>query len=121
MTENQHTGLTLNEAIERLDHLAAKEAGWKGEDSIPMPQSVREASEVFLRSNPELLNARPFIGLDTDGEVTVFIKNERVIMDLSISSDGLYSFYAQMTEGGEFSAEETPVDQRLPDGILNAR
>lgn len=110
----------LQQAIQRLDHLAAKEDGWKGKDSIRMPQSVREAAEAFLRANSEILIIGPFIGLDADGDVTVFIKNEQITMDLSIGSDHLYSYYAKVADGGEFSAEDIPVTQRLPDAVLKA-
>lgn len=111
----------LETAIERLDHLAAKEAGWKGPKSVSMPMTVRNASETFLRTNfsngciPSL-----FIGLDADGDVTIFVKTELITMDLSISSDGLYSFYAELPGEQSVSDEGIPVTQPLPDVVMDA-
>lgn len=117
--------IRLETAIERLDHLAAKEAGWKGPDSVSMPETVRNAAETFLRSNfsggwmPTL-----FIGLDADGDVTVFVKNEEITMDLSIGTDALYSFYADLPNGRFASGEDIRVSEPLPDvvmGVLRKR
>jgi hypothetical protein len=111
--------LLLETAIERLDHLAAKEAGWKGPKSVAMPKSVRNASETFLKTNfssgwmPSL-----FIGLDADGDVTIFVKTELITMDLSICSDGMYSFYAELSGSQSVSDEGIPVTQPLQDDVM---
>ncbi|WP_315921420.1 hypothetical protein [Mesorhizobium sp. SP-1A] len=111
----------LEAAIERLDHLAAKEAGWKGPDSVPMPNTVRDATDTFLRANfssgwmPSL-----FIGLDADGDVTIFAKSERISLDLSIGTDQLYSFCADLADGQVASGEDIPVTQPLPDAVMGA-
>lgn len=114
-------GVRLENAIERLDHLAAKEAGWKGHKSISMPKTVRDAAETFLRTNlsngwmPSL-----FIGLDADGDVTFFVKTELITMDLSISSDGMYSFYAELSDRQSMSDEGIPVTRPLPEVVIKA-
>jgi len=111
----------LEAAIERLDHLATKEAGWKGPDSVAMPKTVRDAAEVFLRANfssgwmPSL-----FIGLDADGDVTIFAKSERITMDLSVGTDQLYSFFADIADGQTASGEGIPVTVQLPDALMRA-
>lgn len=113
--------IRLAAALERLDHLAAKEAGWKGPDSVAMPETVRVAAETFLRSNfsdgwmPTL-----FIGLDADGDITVFIKNEQLTMDLSIGTDQLYSCHAKLADDSEFDLEEVLVTEKLPEKVLAA-
>ena len=111
----------LEAAIERLDHLAAKEAGWKGPESVPMPKIVRDAAETFLRGNFSSCWMPPlFIGLDADGDVTIFAKSERITMDLSIGSEQLYSFYADLTDGQVFNGEDIPVTQLLPNEVMEA-
>lgn len=111
----------LEAAIERLDHLATKEAGWKGPDSVAMPKTVRDAAEVFLRANfssgwiPSL-----FIGLDADGDVTIYAKNQQITMDLSIGTDQLYSFYADLADGQVASGEDISVTELLPNEVMEA-
>lgn len=109
----------IEAAIERLDHLATKEAGWKGPDSVSMPETVRDATETFLRANfgsgwmPSL-----FIGLDADGDVTIFAKTKQITMDLSIGTDALYSFYADLPNGRIASGEDIRVSEPLPDAVM---
>lgn len=111
----------LETAIERLNHLAAKEAGWKGPDSVAMPKTVRDAAETFLRTNfSSGWMASLFIGLDADGDVTIFVKTELITMDLSISSDGMYSFYAELSDRQSESDEGIPVTQPLQDDVMES-
>lgn len=104
----------LESAIARLNDLAAKSNGWKGPDSVSMPKETLRAAETFLIRyfvSPTML--APFVGLDSDGDVTLFWKTDQLIVDLSISSDGLYSFYANV-KGVTSRGDDIPADKELP-------
>ncbi|MEO1989609.1 MAG: hypothetical protein ABGX47_23620 [Martelella sp.] len=111
-------GVQLKEAVARVEHLAGKAEGWKGPGSIPMPQAIKAAAIDFLSGYYSTHDmADPFVGLDADGDVTLFWKNERLQMDLSISEDGRYSFYAETNKGTSFEADDVPVNTPLPDEL----
>ncbi|MGP4691596.1 hypothetical protein [Agrobacterium cavarae] len=104
----------LKAAMERLDRLASKHDGWKGPESVRMPEGVKLAANNFLAgyySDEDVLD--PFIGLDADGDVTLFWKYDNIRMDLSISEDGRYSFYAE-TNGEAYEANDVDAVTPLP-------
>uniref|UniRef100_A0A7C1T780 Uncharacterized protein n=1 Tax=Agrobacterium albertimagni TaxID=147266 RepID=A0A7C1T780_9HYPH len=108
----------LRVAEARVDYLAGKVEGWKGPDSVSMPNSVKEAALDFIRCYfSECVMVEPFIGLDADGDVTLFWKNEVLSMDLSITQDGTYSFYAETKDGACYRDDEVSSNAPLPDEL----
>gem|GEM_PF-6755469 len=109
----------LEKAKARLGELAKKEAGWKGAESVSMTESVYNATELFLQNYYSIGNMiEPFIGLDGDGDVTLFWKDGNIVIDLSISEDKEYSYFARLRNGKTFSSDQTPVSEPLPLQVL---
>ncbi len=107
----------LESAMARLDRLAGKQAGWKGEESVPLAASTKEATQSFLRqyfskqSLPE-----PFIGLDANGDITLYWKGADFVIDLSIMPDNKFSYYAEFSDVA-FEQDETAISP-FPDEII---
>lgn len=89
----------LDAAMVRLERLAGKQAGWKGDDSVPLSAATKAAAEEFLRvyfKNQSLPS--PFIGLDADGDITLYWKGEHHLIDLSILPNNRFSYYAEFND-----------------------
>ncbi|UXS35069.1 hypothetical protein FY152_23610 [Agrobacterium tumefaciens] len=111
--------LQLKGAVARVEHLAGKTEGWKGPYSVPMPHSIKIAAIDFLRSYfSTQAMVEPFVGLDADGDVTLFWKNDDLLMDLSISENGKYSFYAETKNGSSYEADEVLASTPLPNELV---
>jgi hypothetical protein len=109
----------LERALGRLNDLASRSTGWKGPDSVAMPASVRVSTEAFLRAYDGIGSVKDlFVGLDADGDVTLFMKDKALILDLSIGQDCTYSFYAETTDGQTFQGERRMATDPLPDGLI---
>lgn len=109
----------LERALGRLTELASKTDGWKGPDSVAMPASVRVATEAFLLAYDGIGSVKDlFVGLDADGDVTLFLKDKALITDLSICQDSTYSFYAETPDGQTFQGERLSATDPLPDGLI---
>lgn len=111
----------LDVVVARLAHLASKSPGWKGSDSLAMSPEVRIATKTFMKnyfSTKDMIE--PFIGLDADGDVTLFWKNKNLIMDLSISESGLYSFYANLNGKRDYKGDDLSVQTPLPSDLISS-
>jgi hypothetical protein len=109
----------LERSLGRLNELSTKPDGWKGGESVSMPSSVRDATEAFLRAYDELGAVKDvFVGLDSDGDVTFFLKDPTLILDLTICRDGTYSFFAETPSGLTFQGESLLVTEPLPDRMI---
>lgn len=109
----------LEKAKARLGELARKEAGWKGVESVSMTESVYNSTELFLQNYYSIGNMiEPFIGLDGDGDVTLFWKDGNIVIDLSISEEKEYSYFARLRNGKTYSSDQTPVSEPFPSQIL---
>ena len=60
----------------------------------------------------------PFITLASDGEINFLWILPNFRLDLGIYGDGSYSYYGKTSGGEEFIADETPIDENLPEEIL---
>ncbi|MBY3151088.1 hypothetical protein HFO56_01515 [Rhizobium laguerreae] len=104
----------LEWSLGRLNWLASKADGWKGLESVAMPSSVREATETFLREYDGIGCVMDlFVGLDADGDVTLFRKDQTLILDLSIGREGTYSFYGETPCGQDFQGETLGTTEPL--------
>jgi hypothetical protein len=61
----------------------------------------------------------PRVGIAEDGEIVVSWKTDKVVVDLSITGDGTYSFYAE-ADGEVFTADDKPITEPLPSALLSA-
>ncbi|MEY9720716.1 hypothetical protein ABIA22_003206 [Sinorhizobium fredii] len=121
VVDQSEVGSQLRRALDRLRHLSGKGDGWKGPGSVSMSEEVRASAESFLRtyfSEQEMMEPR--IGLDSDGDITLFWKNAALIMDLSITPEGTYSFYADVAGDKAYQADENAVTKSLPVEVLTA-
>lgn len=85
--------------LDRIDHLAEKEAGWKGAESAKAPSGAIEDARVFLTHLSMLGTVElPAIGLDSDGEFSFLWRGDDFIANLSILGDGTYSYFARRGE-----------------------
>ncbi|MCS4089702.1 hypothetical protein [Rhizobium sp. BK176] len=110
----------LDRSLGRLRELASKPDGWKGPDSVAMLSPVRDAAETFLRGYDRIGSAKDlFVGLDADGDVTLFLKDASLILDLSIGQDRTYSFYAETLGGQTFQGDCLDVTAALPSGLID--
>lgn len=109
----------LARSLGRLAYLGTKPSGWKGPNSVALADGTRSACTEFLTQYfAEGEMREPFIGLDEDGDITLFWKGDDLIMDLSISDGGHYSFYAEAANGETFHADDENVSSRLPAELL---
>lgn len=60
----------------------------------------------------------PHIGLVSDGEINFYWKSAGLAIDLSITGDGTYSFFAECEDGVSYAGEEQ-IGTELPSGILS--
>lgn len=118
-SDAQRVNPQLKAAKARLDKLCTKQEGWKGPGSVPMSISTRQSAEQFLACYFAAgTMIEPFIGLDSDGDITLFWKTDKVVMDLSITSDGTYSFFADVKGAKPLMADDAQVSSPLPESLL---
>lgn len=120
-TADKERVMKLEKAKMRLAVLSEKEAGWKGDESVKLNEEVKAATQTFLENYFSLGNMKePFIGLDADGDISLFWKDESIIIDMSVTSEGTYSYYARITNGKSFSVDESGVHETFPPVVLQS-
>lgn len=100
------------QAFGRIRELSRKSDGWAGPDSVAASVEARKDAERFLNSLISASIALPFIGLDPEGDFSFYWNSEGLIVDVSISGDGTYAFYAKCG-GIELECDA----YRLSDGV----
>ena len=106
-------------AISQIEEFRSRKDGWKGPNSLgPTNRSIDNAktfaAAVLAESNIE----PPHIGLAADGEITFFWQNQNILIDLSITGDGI-SYFAKPSIGEPFFEDEAPVTKNFPEKILS--
>lgn len=104
--------------ISEVRKLSTYDAGWKGEGSFgPTPEALSDA-EKFARSLfREADVKRPHVGLESSGEINLFWNMGDAVIDLGITGDGTYSYFAEI-RGEKHYGDELPIGQSLPADIL---
>jgi hypothetical protein len=107
-------------AISQIEEFRSCKDGWKGPNSLgPTNRAIGNAKTfaalVLADSNIE----PPHIGLAADGEITFFWQNPNILIDLSITGDGIYSCFARPSVGEPFFEDKAPVTKNFPEKILS--
>ena len=91
--------------------------GWDDNNGRPATQqSISDAENFMWKLFPTV--KEPFITLASDGEINFLWILPNFRLDLGIYGDGSYSYYGKTSGGEEFIADETPIDENLPEEIL---
>lgn len=107
--------------LKRIALLSTYQAEWNGAGSIgPTIGAVSDAMRFagFLLSTDNV--ADPYITLADDGEINFYWKLNSLVMDLGVTGNGRYSFFAQTPDGREFIEDGAQIDEPLPPDLLAA-
>lgn len=98
LSESAHAPL-----MSELEEMRDLTPGWEGPGSVAPPASQIDAALAFVRS-VELCFRPPEISLASDGEISVYWRNEDHYIDVSFRASGKTSIYVRSSEG-TFSRE----------------
>jgi hypothetical protein len=107
-------------AISQIQEFRSHTDGWKGANSLgPTERTIDEAktfAEVVLADSKI---EPPHIGLAADGEITFFWQNPKITIDLTITGEGTYAYFAKPAAENPFFEDAAPVTENLPQKILS--
>lgn len=106
-------------AISRIETLSRNQDGWKGPGTLgPTEASVKAARRIAATILDDERVGLPHIGLAADGEINFYWKTPRVVVDLSIASDGTYSLFAQPQTGEPIYHDAPEPNTPLPKELV---
>lgn len=105
--------------LTRVRELASYPAGWDNFDAQPPSKKAVDEAEKFIASLSAFPILEPHISLAADGEINFYWKNKDFLLDLGFFGDGLYSYYAKTSSGKEYTDDDIPVEDPLPETIKN--
>lgn len=118
--ETEVAGAWVQEASSRINHLAAKPAGWKGEGSVaPSAAAISDSFALVQKLRAEGCKSGPMIGADEDGEIVFFWNAGAMAASISIEGDGSYSVYVNSASGA-LSADGCRIANPLPQELITA-
>lgn len=113
----------IQEAAARINYLAAKVDGWKGEASVGASASARDDVFAFLdKLQVEAPTAAPMISLDEDGEFVLYWNTEGLLASVSIGGNKKFTFFGNRGSG-DIIREDIDLTSPLPPevvGVLSA-
>jgi hypothetical protein len=110
--------------LQELNNLRDLPEGWKGHDSIPVPEAAIEQAltllNTFFRELPS--GPIPSAGATEDGEIILTWYDGSLIGNLSVRGNGYYSFYFSRDENNDYVAckgARIPIGDPVPQHLVH--
>lgn len=107
------TGITQEEALEKLDWIAAFSEGWDGYDALPIPRRVVNRAQAILRQ----LVAIPFVSATPDGTIQFEFEDDHGYLEFEIDENELIRMAQTIGENADDWHETLIEDVSVP-GIV---
>lgn len=110
---------SLDSIMLSIRQMTDYEQDWDGYGSRAPSAQAADDAELFAIYNLYRRNANtPKISAASDGEINFSWKNEKGLIDLGFFGDGSYSYYAKLSTGKELISDESEIEERLPNELL---